>query len=70
MEIAIIILLIANLLLGGWIMITLNEVDSTNTRMIVDSNKNHLISIQMLGIICEKLEIDVEDLKKILWVNL
>ena len=66
MEIAIIILLLANLLLGGWIMITLNEVDSTNTRMIVDSNKNHLISIQMLGIICEKLEIDVEDLKKIL----
>ena len=66
MEIAIIILLLANLLLGGWIMITLNEVDSTNTRMIVDSNKNHLISIQMLGIICEKLEIDVEDLKRIL----
>jgi len=65
MEIAIIILLLANLLLGGWIMITLNEVDSTNTRMIVDSNKNHLISIQMLGIICEKLDIDVEDLKKI-----
>ena len=66
MEIAIIILLLANLLLGGWIMITLNEVDSTNTRMIVDSNKNHLISIQILGVICEKLEIDVEDLKKIL----
>ena len=66
MEIAIIILLIANLLLGGWIMITLNEVDSTNTRMIVDSNKNHLIALKTLGIICEKLEIDVEDLKRIL----
>ena len=66
MEIAIIILLLANLLLGGWIMITLNEVDSTNTRMIVDANKNQIIAVKMLGIICEKLEIDVEDLKKIL----
>jgi hypothetical protein len=66
MEIAIIILLIANLLLGVWIMITLNEVDSTNTRMIVDANKNQIIAVKMLGIICEKLEIDVEDLKRIL----
>ena len=30
MEIAILILLIGNLALGGWIMATLNEIDRTN----------------------------------------
>tara|TARA_B110000503_G_C6801866_1_gene271462 strand:- start:294 stop:494 length:201 start_codon:yes stop_codon:yes gene_type:complete len=66
MGIAIIILLVANLLLGGWIMITLNEVDRTNTRMMVKLNTNLLTEMKAISLIAEKLEITVEDFKKIL----
>ena len=66
MEIAIIILLIANLLLGGWIMITLNEVDRTNHQLIRQTNLNQVQLAERLNLIAEKVEVSEEDYKKIL----
>ena len=66
MEIAIIILLIANLLLGGWIMITLNEVDRTNHQLISQTNLNQVQLAKRLNLIAEKVEVSEEEYKKIL----
>ena len=66
MEIAIIILLLANLLLGGWIMITLNEVDRTNHQLISQTNLNQVQLAKRLNLIAEKVEVSEEEYKKIL----
>ena len=52
-------LLIAILVMTGWIMITLNEIDRTNHKLIHDTNLNQVLIVKKI----EALQSDIDTIK-------
>jgi hypothetical protein len=55
----IIFLLLAILVMTGWIMITLNEIDRTNHKLIHETNLNQVLIAKKI----EALQSDIDTLK-------
>ena len=64
MEILILVLLIANLALGGFIILTINEADRTASKMSVDLSKNQHTILKGMDLILNKLGVDAETINE------
>jgi len=64
MEILILVLLIANLALGGFIILTINEADRTSSKMSVDLSKNQHTILKGMDLILDKLGVDAETINE------